>query len=598
MFFNNGLGEPSQKDWQNKWANLSMRSGQLMQKFMARHPYLHADDITGFDPLNMGEIFIRLSQSMLQDSSLLLKLQLQWWQGYMDIWRSSLRRGVGENSEEKREVDRRFKDEAWQNNVLYHYLKESYLLSSEVLLSAVKDVRGFDEQERRRLAFYTKQFTDALSPSNFAFMNPEVMNATYESGGENLVQGLENLLEDLEEGEGRLKISMTDENAFEVGVNIATTAGKVVFQNELLQLIQYEPLTEKVDAVPLLIVPPWINKYYILDLNEKKSFVRFALSQGLTVFIISWVNPDAKLRDKDFSDYMSGGLFAVIDAICDGLGVSQINAVGYCIGGTLLATSLAYMAAKGDERVVSATYLTTLLDFSNAGDLQVFIDEQQLKRLEEKMDEIGYLEGEEMARTFNLLRSNDLIWSFVVNNYLLGKDPLPFDLLYWNSDSTRMPAAMHSYYLRRMYLENLLCKAGGLNLLGEDIDLGKVKIPSFVLSTREDHIAPWHATYEAVHLFSGSVKFVLAGSGHIAGVVNPPEVEKYCYWEYNRRVKSADAWLEKAEQHKGSWWPLWRKWLGKFGGGKVAARVAGKGKLSAIEPAPGSYVKVRGQPIS
>jgi polyhydroxyalkanoate synthase len=415
------------------------------------------------------------------------------------------------------------------------------------------------------------------------------------------VKGLENLLGDLERGKGKLAISMTDYEAFEVGKNIAVTPGKVVFQNDLLQLIQYTPTTPKVAKRPLLVIPPWINKYYILDLKPQNSFVKWAVEQGLTVFIVSWVNPDAKLAQKSFSDYMLEGILASLDAIEKATGEKSANAIGYCLGGTLLASTLAYLAAKKQaNRIASATFFTAMVDFTEAGELSVFIDEEQLDSLEAKMNERGYLEGSEMANTFNMLRANDLIWSFVINNYLLGKEPFPFDLLYWNSDSTRMPAAMHSFYLRNMYQRNLLSQPGGIELNGVPIDLTTVKTPTFILSTREDHIAPWKSTYAATQLYQGPVKFTLAASGHIAGVVNPPAANKYGHWVGKEKTakdypQDPEAWLAKAENRPGSWWPEWRQWLKQFDDGEVDARKPGDGKLKAIEDAPGSYVLVKAQ---
>ncbi|MDD9875877.1 MAG: class I poly(R)-hydroxyalkanoic acid synthase, partial [Magnetovibrio sp.] len=413
---------------------------------------------------------------------------------------------------------------------------------------------------------------------------------TIESGGENLLKGLENLLEDLEEGGGNIKIKMTDAEAFTVGENIATAPGKVVFRNDLMELLQFDPSTDEVAKTPLLIVPPWINKYYILDLREKNSFIRWAVDQGHTVFVISWVNPDAELAAKSFADYMLEGPVAAIDAVEKATGEKKVNCIGYCIGGTLLASALAYMTAKGtDKKVNSATFFTTMVDFEDAGELGVFIDEEQLTSLEKKMNERGYLEGGEMATTFNMLRSNDLIWSFVINNYLLGKDPFPFDLLYWNSDSTRMPAAMHSFYLRKMYLENKLVEPGGIELDGVKLDLRDIKVPSYIVSTREDHIAPWKSTYRATQLYSGKTRFVLAGSGHIAGIVNPPSKPKYGYWTNDKLPETADSWLGGAEAHDGSWWPDWDKWTKKLSGKtKVPARVPGAGQLKVLADAPGT----------
>ena len=459
----------------------------------------------------------------------------------------------------------------------------------------VEDVDGLDEKTSRKVDFYTKQFADAMAPSNFLMTNPEVLRATIESGGENLVKGLENLLSDLERGHGELQISMTDQDAFEVGGNVATTPGKVVFQNDLMQLIQYAPTTEEVMRRPLVLVPPWINKFYILDLRAKNSLIKWAVDQGITVFVVSWVNPDEKLAKKTFEDYMLEGPLAALDAIEKATGQKEINAIGYCIGGTLMAATLSYMASKGDDRIKSITFFTTMVDFAEAGDLSVFIDEEQLAALEDRMNKSGYLDGKEMATTFNMLRANDLIWSFVVNNYLMGKEPFPFDLLYWNSDSTRMPAAMHSFYLRKMYQENKLVQPGALTLAGVPIDLSQNKLPTFILSTKEDHIAPWKSTYAATQIYSGTTRFCLAGSGHIAGVINPPsDKPKYGYWtRTGKNPKDPEKWLDGAKFNEGSWWPEWKKWLDRSAGGTVPARVPGYGDLKAIEDAPGSYVKMR-----
>jgi polyhydroxyalkanoate synthase len=442
--------------------------------------------------------------------------------------------------------------------------------------------------------FYTRQYIDAISPSNFLLTNPEVLRETVASGGQNLVKGLNNLLEDVARGGGgEVRMRMTDESAFKLGVNIATTPGKVVFQNDLIQLIQYYPAKGPVFRRPLLVIPPWINKYYILDLREKNSYIKWAIEQGHTVFVISWVNPDKKLAHKGFDDYLAEGMLAALDAIEKATGEREVNAVGYCLGGTLLACTLGYLAGKKDARIVSATFFASLIDFEEGGELEVFIDEQQVAALEKRMNERGYLEGSEMATTFNMLRANDLIWSFVVNNYLLGRDPFPFDLLYWNSDSTRMPAAMHSYYLRNLYLKNLLAKPGGITLGGVPIDLNRVKTPLYFVSTQEDHIAPWRSTYAGAKLFPGPVRFVLGGSGHIAGIVNPPAANKYSFWTNPRLPGDPEQWLKGASQHPGSWWTDWAGWIAQHGGDKVPERIPGKGKLKAIEDAPGSYAKMR-----
>jgi polyhydroxyalkanoate synthase len=486
--------------------------------------------------------------------------------------------------------DARFKDQEWSDNFLFDYIKQSYLIAARHTQHAVADVQGLPEESQKKIAFFTRQYVDALAPSNFAATNPQVLRETLASGGQNLVKGLNNLLADIEKGEGQLRISMTDETAFKLGQNVATTPGKIVFQNALLQLIQYQPSTSEVLRRPLLIIPPWINKYYILDLRDKNSFIKWAVDQGHTVFVVSWVNPDAKLAEKGFDDYLTEGALAAMDAALAATGERQLNVIGYCLGGTLLGCALAYLAAKGDARIGCATFFVSLLDFSQPGELGVFIDEAQVENLERRMNERGYLEGSEMATTFNMLRSNDLVWSFVINNYLMGKDPFPFDLLYWNSDSTRMPARMHSFYLRNMYLKNQLGAPGAVTLAGVAIDLWKVKVPAYFISTAEDHIAPWKTTYKGARYLGGEVRFVLGGSGHIAGIVNPPAAKKYQYWTNDAFVDTAEAWFEGATQHPGSWWEDWQRWMVRQNGnGTVPARILSK----AIEDAPGSYVMQR-----
>lgn len=586
---------PDPVEMSKTMAAIAEKSQKIVGEFLARQSHQDGKPQPA-DPLNIGHAFLEMTTRMMSDPTRLMQAQMALWTDYLNLWQNATQRFLGGEQNgpaiEPDRGDRRFKDEAWQESYVFDFIKQSYLLTARWMQSTVNDVEGLDRQTAQKVDFYTRQFVDAMAPSNFVMTNPEVLRATLESGGENLVKGLENLLEDLERGKGKLSIRMTDMEAFKIGENIATTPGKVVFQNELMQLIQYSPTTEEVYRRPLLIVPPWINKFYILDLREKNSFIKWAVAQGLTVFVVSWVNPDETLEHKTFEDYMAGGPLAALDAIQEATDEKEINVIGYCIGGTLMAATLAYMTAKKDKRVHSITYFTTMVDFAEAGELSVFIDEEQLQALESQMSEKGYLEGSAMATTFNMLRANDLIWSFVVNNYLLGKDPFPFDLLYWNADSTRMPARMHSYYLRKCYQENKLVEPGGITLKGVPIDLTTIKTPAFILSTKEDHIAPWKSTYAATQLYSGPVTFVLSGSGHIAGVINPPTAEKYGYWTSAKKAKTPDKWLEGAEQHKGSWWPHWGAWIGKQGGGKVAARTPGDGKLKIIEDAPGSYVKV------
>jgi polyhydroxyalkanoate synthase subunit PhaC len=574
-------------------AEIAAKSRQLVAEFLTRQG--REEGVGMADSLGIGTAFLEMTARMMADPSRLVQAQLSLWNDYMTLWQRTAQRFLGGESEpmiEPSAGDRRFRDAAWTENTLFDFIKQSYLLTARWLQSTVRDVEGIDERTARKVDFYTRQFVDALAPSNFLMTNPEALRTTIESKGENLLNGLKNLLDDLERGKGHLAIKMTDMEAFRIGENIAVTPGKVVYQNDLMQLLQYEPTTEKVKRRPLLIIPPWINKFYILDLRPSNSFIRWAVSQGHTVFVISWVNPDEHLAAKTFTDYMLEGPLDALDAIEQATGERDANVIGYCLGGTLLASTLAYMAVKRDSRIKSATYLVTMVDFAEAGELSVFIDEEQLSALEERMNTRGYLEGREMATTFNMLRANDLIWSFVVNNYLLGKSPFPFDLLYWNADSTRMPAAMHSFYLRNMYQENLLVKPGGITLDGVPIDLRKIMTPSFLLSTREDHIAPWRSTYAATQIYRGPVKFVLSASGHIAGVVNPPG-GKYGHWENDINPPTPEKWLATATALPDSWWPIWEGWISQYAGGEVPARHPGDGKLKPIEDAPGSYVKVR-----
>jgi polyhydroxyalkanoate synthase len=539
---------------------------------------------------------MELTAKMMANPYRLAETQMNLWWNYMSLWQSSTLKMLGMESEPvaaPAKSDKRFKHEDWEEHVVFDYIKQSYLIAAQWLHQTVASVEGLDHHTKKKVDFFTRQYIDALAPSNFALTNPEVFHETIRSGGQNLVKGLHNLLDDIERGNGQLKISMTDPKAFELGVNIATTPGKVVFQNDLMQLLQYEPTTKKVFERPLLIVPPWINKYYILDLREKNSMVKWATDQGMTVFVMSWVNPDSKLAQKNFEDYLLEGPVAALDAVEKATGERQVNALGYCLGGTLLAAALAYLNAKKDKRIVSATFMTSLIDFVGAGELGVFIDEEQVASLERKMNERGFLEGSEMATTFNMLRGNDLIWSFVINNYLLGRDPFPFDLLHWNSDATRMPARMHSFYLRNMYMKNLLRVPGGITLSGVPIDVTKVDVPTYFASAIEDHIAPWKTTYEGPNILGGKSRFVLSGSGHIAGMINPPVANKYGYWTNDRITPSPDEWFAGATQHEGSWWTDWRQWLKPCLGKEVAARVPGKGKLKVIEAAPGSYARIR-----
>ena len=577
------------------YADIAQKSGQLVTQFLAQGKN---GGLPGMkDELGITQAFFQAWSQLLADPFKLAEAQLKFWQESMALWQHSMLKFMGQEAKavaEPHTGDRRFRHEDWQQNFLYDYIKQSYLIAARHLHQTLGKVEGLDEQTSKKVDFYTRQYVDALSPSNFLLTNPEVMRETVASGGQNLVRGLNNLLEDLARGGGsQVRVRMTDENAFKLGENIATTPGAVVFQNDLIQLIQYFPADGPVYRRPLLVIPPWINKYYILDLRESNSFVKWAVGQGHTVFVVSWVNPDEKLAHKRFDDYLEEGVLAALDAMEKATGEREANVIGYCLGGTLLACALGYLAAKKDGRIQSATFFASLIDFEEGGELEVFIDEQQVAALEKRMQERGYLAGSEMATTFNMLRSNDLIWSFVVNNYLLGRDPFPFDLLYWNSDSTRMPAAMHSFYLRNMYIKNLLAKPGGLALAGVPIDLTSVKTPLYFASTVEDHIAPWRSTYTGAKLFKSPVRFVLGGSGHIAGIVNPPAANKYAYWTNPELPGDPEQWHKDATQHPGSWWTDWAGWVSEYAGDKVPARIPGKGKLKAIEAAPGAYAKMR-----
>ena len=570
------------------------QSRRIVQAFAERQ----ADGPREFNPLEpavISKAYQELWQQMLTNPARLVEAQVSLWQDYAKLWENTARRMAGEEvgpTVTPAAGDRRFTDDAWSENPLYDHIKQSYLLASKFMLSTVRETDGLDPHTAQKVDFYTRQFVDALAPTNFATTNPEVARRTVETGGENLVQGLSNMLEDLERGQGRLRIRMTDLEKFKLGENVAVTPGKVVYENDLMQLLQYSPTTETVRTRPLLVIPPWINKYYILDLRPKNSFIRWAVDQGHTVFVISWVNPDERLAEKSMDDYLLEGPVAALDAIGQATGEDRVNAIGYCLGGTLLAATLAWLKARERDAIASATFFTTMVDFEEPGELGVFIDEEQLALVEESMQEKGYFDGAKMAEAFNLLRANDLVWSFVINNYLMGKDPFPFDLLYWNSDSTRMPRAMHSAYLRDMYQHNRLREPGGISLDGVPIDLTTIDLPIYILSTREDHIAPWRSTYAATRLYRGPVRFVLAMSGHIAGVVNPPDANKYGHFT-GELAPTPDAWLESATAHDGSWWPDWDAWVSGHGGGETESREPGAGALPVIEDAPGRYVKVR-----
>ncbi|HZZ63689.1 MAG TPA: class I poly(R)-hydroxyalkanoic acid synthase [Roseiarcus sp.] len=546
----------------------------------------------------IGEIVRSLghvAEYYMSDPARAIEAQTALTTQFIDLWAATLQRfqgGPAKSIAEPDRSDKRFADAEWRENPFFDFLKQAYVLTTRWADDLVSRADELEPHERHKAQFYLRQVTAALAPSNFIGTNPELIRATLAESGENLARGLKMLAEDIEAGKGNLRIRQSDARAFKLGVNLAMTPGKVIFRNELIELIQYAPTTAEVYKRPLLIVPPWINKFYILDLNPEKSFIRWAVSQGLTVFVISWINPNSRHADRDFAAYMHEGVLTALDCVEQATGEHEVAAIGYCVGGTLLAATLGYMAAVGDKRINSVTFFTALVDFTDAGDLQVFVDAAQLKEVEERMAEQGYLEGSAMASAFNMLRPNDLIWSYYVNNYLKGKEPKPFDLLVWNSDSTRMPAANHSFYLRHCYLQNDLSNRR-MVLSGKTIDLGKVTMPVYELASREDHIAPARGVFKGAKCFGGPVRYVMAGSGHIAGVINPAEKPKYQYWTNGPPEGDFESWVAGANETRGSWWPDWIKWLSAQAPEKVPARTPGAGKLKAIGDAPGDYVRMK-----
>lgn len=546
------------------------------------------------DPLGMQAALNVVWSQLAQQPETLRDAHAHLWQRYADIWqRHAAYMLTGQLPEEEPARDKRFRDPEWRSNPAFSMLRESYLATSQFVTDLVEKAEGVDEATRRKAAFFIKQAVDAASPSNFLMTNPAALRALFSSKGESVIRGIENLAHDLSRGHGALAISQTDLDAFKLGENIAATPGKVVFRNRVLELIQYAPATETVHEVPLLIFPPWINKFYILDLQPKNSMIRWLTEQGHTVFLASWVNPDEDMAEVGFEDYMRDGIYAAVDAVTGAASVDRVNAVGYCVGGTLLAATLAHMAKTGDRRIHSATFFASQADFKCAGDLLVFSDEAGIKFLEDKMDHAGgVLDAQTMADTFNSLRSNDLIWNYVVDNYYIGKHPPPFDLLYWNADQTRMPKALHLFYLRKFYRDNALAE-GELALLGEQLSLADVKIPIFMQSSKEDHISPAVSVYNSALAFGGPVEYIIAGSGHIAGVINHPAARKYQFWT-NPHLKGAiEDWQAFAHEHAGSWWPYWDDWLRKLSGPDVPARTPGEGELKPLADAPGEYVRVR-----
>ena len=570
--------------------HLGNQTTHMLQSFLEQHTS-QAEALT---PIMQG--FMELSQSMWQNPERLMQMQMDLYQSTLHLWANMADRAMGkevENTIEPQRGDRRFASEQWQEHIVFDFIKQSYLLISKWMMDSVTD-ESLSEDAQRKVSFYTRQYVDAISPNNFPLTNPDILQATFESSGQNLIDGLKNLLDDMNRG----RIAMSENDHFVIGENLATTKGDVVYRNRLIELIQYSPTTPKVNARPVLISPPWINRFYVMDLQEKNSFVKFALDQGLQVFMISWKNPDESYKDVSFEDYMKEGILEAIDHTLQITGQKDLNMVGYCIGGTLLSATLAAMAKKKDTRVNSATFITTLMDFEDCGEIRVFLDDQQVSSLEKKMFDRGYLEGSEMAASFSMLNSNDLIWSFIINNYLLGKAPMPFDMLHWNTDSTRMPAAMHSYYLRNMYLENNLAKKNKLTLLGEKIDLSEINIPIYMISGTTDHITPWEGCYKPLPTMkSKDITFTLGKAGHVGGMVNPPTkagkpIKKKFWSGQVNGEKDPQKWLKAQKEEADSWWPHWTAWAKKQGGEEIdAPKQTGNAKHKPLEAAPGSYVK-------
>jgi polyhydroxyalkanoate synthase len=546
------------------------------------------------DPMtDMVKTLSKVGEYWLSDPRRALDAQTQLLSGYFGMWNRTMQRFSGEASEPAAAAsDKRFADEEWDKNPFFDFLRQSYLLTSGWAEKLATEAEGLDEHTRHKAEFYVRQITAALSPANFAATNPQIYKETVASNGENLVRGMKMLAEDIHAGGGDLRLRQTDVTKFAVGRNMALSPGKVIAQSDVCQVIQYEPATDKVLKRPLMICPPWINKFYILDLNPQKSFIKWCVDQGHTVFVISWVNPDERHAKKDWTSYAREGIDFALETIEKATGEKEVNAVGYCVGGTLLAATLALHAKERNRRVRTVTFLTTQVDFTYAGDLKVFVDEEQLATLEKQMKSTGYLEGSKMASAFNMLRASELIWPYFVNNYLKGQDPMPFDLLFWNSDSTRMAAANHSFYLRNCYLDNNLSQ-GKMVMDGKTVSLRDIKIPIYNLATREDHIAPAKSVFTGSQYFGGPVDFVVTGSGHIAGVVNPPDKNKYQFWTGGPVEGNYEQWMADAEETPGSWWPHWHAWIEKHDKRQVAAREPGGGTLKAIEEAPGSFVMER-----
>lgn len=586
---------PDPAEMARQYTHVTESTQRIFQGFMERQS--HGDVPPGFDPGAITRAFWDWNTRLMRDPGTLVQANADYWGRMTRLFEATNKRMQGEAVPAVATADkgdRRFKDKTWDEEVVFDHLKQAYLIYSEYAQSLADRDDGMDKHQKKMVEFYTRRSIEAMSPSNFAHSNPEVIARARETGGQNLVDGFSNLLRDLERGQGQLKITMTDPSAFEVGVNLATTEGAVIYENDLVQLIQYAPTTDKVYKRPLLVVPPWVNKYYAMDLTPDKSMVKWLVDQGHSVFLISWVNPDKSLSDKGFEDYMFEGPLACIDLIRKMTGAHDVNLAAYCIGGTLVATTLAYLAAKGDTSVHSATLMACMTDFEDSGDLGVFVDDEQLETLRRAMDSRGFHTGDEMSAVFSLMRANDLIWSHVVNNYLLAKESLPFDMVYWFQDSTRLPASMLFWYLDSYYNKNLLSTPGGVVIDGVALDLGKVTVPVYFMSAEEDHICPWASTYKGTQLMGGDATFVLGGSGHNAGVVNPPTKVKYGFRVNAAMPADAQDWHAGSTANPGSWWPHWQDWLDTQNGEKTAKpRKPGTAKFPVIEAAPGRYVRVR-----
>ncbi|MCC4784266.1 class I poly(R)-hydroxyalkanoic acid synthase [Vibrio splendidus] len=571
------LQQTNQQWWENFEQN----------KEAAQSPLNKAMQELNFD--DASKIF----EQAANQPAVLLQLQSQWWEQQLQIWQNAALMGNTESVITEDRGDKRFIDDAWKNDPFYSFIKQSYLLFSKSYIDTINSIEGIDEKTKERVAFFSRQAINAMSPSNFIATNPELMKLTLERNGENLLDGLEQLQADVEASADILKIRMTNNNAFRLGVDVANTEGDVVFQNDLFELIQYHPKTPQVNATPLLIVPPFINKYYILDLREKNSMVRWLLEQGHSVFMMSWRNPGEAQKDQEFGDYVTEGVVKAVTAIEDITGKEQINAAGYCIGGTVLASTVAYYAAKRmKKRIKTATFFTTLLDFSQPGEVGAYINETIIDAIEKQNNAKGYMDGRSLSVTFSLLRENSLYWNYYIDNYLKGSSPMEFDLLYWNSDSTNVAAKCHNFLLRELYLENKLVQDKGVKVGGVWIDLNKIKIPSYFISAKEDHIALWQGTYRGALNTGGNKTFVLGESGHIAGIVNHPEKKKYGYWLNDNLDDSADEWLNNASHNEGSWWTHWDQWLQGFEADeKIKPFNQGSELHPVIGKAPGNYVK-------